>query len=233
MRTIVYYVPDVAFSTEEKERRLAIMTSHLPAGYHIVFRSPSTGPDFVETEDDLARAMEAVADDVRTIDQDEYLAFLVGEAMDIIVPLVRPLINVPLIAPGEETLRIAAMIGAPTSVVVMHELDKQLAEQFLQRVSVKPEIVSIRSLDTPFENILANLEQTRSALKQEASRAIHEDGAAAIFLGAMTLNTLGLGEELRRELGAIVYDPLRVGLRIAAEVAFSRAGESGVSHTSV
>ena len=72
---------------------------------------------------------------------------------------------------------------------------------------------------------MSDLEAGRSALMREASAAVHEDGAKALYLGCMTLTTLGLGEQLRQELGVPIFDPIRISLRMAVEVIESRLGK--------
>lgn len=227
MGTICYYVPDIGFDAAEKARRLKLMHSYVPLGYEIVFCSPPEGPAFVDFEDAVLQAREAVKKHFPTIGPDDCDVVLLGEALDAVLDVVYPLARVPVVAPGEETLRLAAKAGKATGVIVMNQLDYGLARRFIERTAIKPAVVSIRSMDVPLARLLANLNGAKEIAIRVARQAAEEDGAEAIFLGAMTLNTLGLGEELRRELGIPIYDPLRIGLRIAAEVAYSRAGDAG------
>lgn len=224
MAKIVYYVPDVGFSDDEKARRLSLMRPHVPAGYEIVFSSPPEGPEYVDSEKDFLQAHKAVQAHFPTIGPGDCDALLLGEALDAVIDIVRPLARVPLIAPGEEALRLAAAIGKPTSLVVMNQLDKGLAETFVENTVIKPSITSIRSMDIPMRQILAALDEVRKAVIKVARAAVTEDGAETIFLGAMTLNTLDLADQLRAELGVTVVDPLRIGLRVASEVAYSQRG---------
>jgi allantoin racemase len=226
MGTIVYYVPDVGFEAAEKTRRINLMQPHLPPGYRIRFMSPPDGPEFVDFDDDVLQAVESVQKHFPTIGPQDCDALLLGEALDAVLATIKPLARVPIVAPGEETLRLAAKVGKPTSLVVMNRLDKGLAQSFVDSVEVKPEIVSIRSMDIPLRDLVDDLEHAKNVLAQVARQAAQEDGAQAIFLGAMTLNTLGLNDVLRQELGMPVYDPLRVGLRIAGELAYQQVGEA-------
>jgi Asp/Glu/hydantoin racemase len=104
-------------------------------------------------------------------------------------------------------------------------MDRVLAQSFVDALEVKPEIVSIRSMDIPLRELVGDLESAKSTLTRTARQAVQEDAAEAIFLGAMTLNTLGLNNGLRKELGVPVYDPLRVGLRLAGELVFQQVGD--------
>jgi allantoin racemase len=225
MATIVYYVPDVGFEEAEKTRRIQQMRPHLPRGYQIVFMSPPDGPEFVDIDDDVLQAVESVKKHFPTIGPEDCDAVLLGEALDAVLAAVKPLARVPLVAPGEETLRLAAKVGKPTSIVVMNQMDRVLAQSFVDALEVKPEIVSIRSMDIPLRELVGDLESAKATLTRTARQAVQEDAAEAIFLGAMTLNTLGLNNGLRKELGVPVYDPLRVGLRLAGELVFQQVGD--------
>ena len=226
MGRICYYVPDVGFDAAEKERRLALMRPHLPPGYEITFTSPPDGPVFVDFDDDVLKAIEAVKKHFPTLGPEDFDALLLGEALDAVLGVVRPLARVPVVAPGEETMRLAAMVGKPTTLVVMNQLDKGLAQKFVDETAVKPEIVSIRSMDIPLRELIPDLARAKDVMVEIARAAVREDGAQAIFLGAMTLNTLGLNDWLRKELLLPVYDPLRVGLRVVGEVAYQQVGKA-------
>lgn len=224
MGKILYYTPDVGFSSEEIARRQLLMRPLVPGNYVIEFSSPPEGPKFVDSDDDVPQAIEAVKKHIPTIEPDQCDALLLGEALDVVLALVRPLARVPTVGPGEETLRLAATIGKPTSIIVMHQLDKRFAQTFIKETKVKPEIVSFRSIDIPLNELLNDLELAKTSLKKAARAAVEEDGAEAIYLGAMTLTTLGLTDFLRYELGVPVYDPLRIGLKAVSEVIYSQIG---------
>ncbi len=225
MGTICYYLPDVGFDRAEKERRTKLMQPHLPPGYRIVFSTPPDGPEFVDADDDVLKAKAAVRAHFPTIGPEHCDALLLGEALDSVLAIVRPLARVPVVAPGEETLRLAAKIGKPTTIIVMNRLDKGLAQTFVEQTQIKPEIASIKSMDVPLRELIGDLQMAKELLARVAREAVKQDGAQAILLGAMTLNTLGLSERLRSELAIPVYDPLRIGLKIVGEVAYQQVGE--------
>lgn len=225
MGTIYYYLPDVGFDAAEKERRIKLMQPHLPSGYSITFSTPPEGPEFVDFDDDVLKAEKAVKEHFPTIGPEDCDALMLGEALDAVLGIIRPLARVPVVAPGEEALRLAALVGKPTTIIVMNQLDKGLAQTFVDETEVKPEIASIKSMNVPLRELVGDLEMAKEVLVRVAREAANEDGAQAIFLGAMTLNTLGMSEQLRNELGIPVFDPLRVGLKIVGEVAYQQIGE--------
>jgi len=201
------------------------MAQYVPSDYRIDFAFPPEGPEFVDQEADLPVALEAVSRHIGTIDPDECDVLLIGEAMDVVVSKARSVARVPIVGPGEETLRVAALAARPVSVMVMNRLDAGLAEEFLGRATTKPDGVAIRSLDTPLGELVKDLDRARQALWDEATAAVENDGAEGLYLGAMTLTTLGVTDRLRRELGVAVYDPVRIGLKVAVEVVQSLVGD--------
>ncbi len=46
---------------------------------------------------------------------------------------------------------------------------------------------------------------------------MEEDGAAALYLGSMTLGTLGVAEELREALGVAVFNPWPISVAVAVQ----------------
>lgn len=229
MPTIMYYLATAGYDKAERDRRLAVMDPFIPDGYRVIFGKAPEGPEFLDRAADFDRAISAVAQHIGTITRDDCDAILSGGALDPGVPAARELAQVPIIAPGEASLFIAQITALPTSIVTVDEHAVTAAKQFVDQTVAKPEIASIRSMDTPVRTIVSDLERGREALVRQARAACEEDGAQAIYLGSMTLPTLGLTEDLRQELGVPVYDPLRISLAAAVEVIASREGNGHVS----
>lgn len=225
MRTIVYYLATAGYNEAERERRLAEMAPFVPDGYRIEFVSAPKGPEFLDRAVDFDTAISAVADHISTLSPDKYDAIIEGGALDPGLHDARRLARVPIIGPGEAGLFVAAIGGLRTSIVTVDEHAVAAARRFVDQTTTKPEIASIRSMNTPVRTIVSDLERGREALVREASAALREDGAEAIYLGSMTLPTLGLTKMLREELNVPVYDPLRIAIQTAVEVITSRLGE--------
>ena len=63
--------------------------------------------------------------------------------------------------------------------------------------------------------VVGDLEGGREAVRREARAAVEEDGAGTIMLGAMTLGTLGMAQELRDDLGVPVINPVEAAIHAA------------------
>ena len=62
-----------------------------------------------------------------------------------------------------------------------------------------------------------SIEGGRTRLVEQCRRAVSEDGAQALYLGSMTLGTLGVSERLQRELGVPVFNPWPIAMSVAVE----------------
>ena len=225
MRTIVYYLATAGYNEAERDRRLAEMAPFIPDGYQIAFVSAPKGPEFLDRAVDFEIAINAVAEHISTLGPEDCDAIIEGGALDPGLHEARQLARVPIIGPGEASLFVAAIAGLRTSIITVDEHAVAAAQRFVDQTATKPEIASIRSMATPVRTIVADLERGRESLVREARRALTEDGAEAIYLGSMTLPTLGLTKVLRDELQVPVYDPLRIAIQAAVEISTSRRGE--------
>jgi allantoin racemase len=225
VRTILYYAATAGYDEKEQERRLNLMEPFIPDGYRVKFLVERGGPEFLDRAEDFTKAINAVKSNIQSIGPEDGDALISGGALDPGVPTARNLARIPVIAPGEASLYIAFLSKLPTTIITVDDHAVSAARKFVEETRLKPAIVSIRNMNTPVRKIVSDLEAGRSALKREANAAIKEDGAMALYLGCMTLTTLGLGEQLRQELDIPIFDPMRISLRMAVEVIESRLGQ--------
>ncbi|MCC7104046.1 MAG: hypothetical protein IT307_02805 [Chloroflexi bacterium] len=221
MKSIVYVLPMSGLSPEERARRTSVMRRFLPDGFDVEIAAIGGGPLWLDSSADFGSATARAIEQVGAFDPATVGAILIGGALDPGLADARRQARVPVVGPMEATFMLAAAVGKPLSVVTVDEHAVEAARTGVRQTSIKPEVLSIRSMDTPVRTLEGNLDAARSALRRECQQAIQKDGAQAIYLGAMTLPTLGLTEALREELQVPVYDPLRIGLQVAAGIARS------------
>jgi allantoin racemase len=224
VRTLLYYLATSGYDPAEQARRLAVMAPFVPEGYQLAFASASGGPDFLDHPADFAAASRAARDSAETLGPEQGEAIILGGALDPGLAELRARARLPVIGPGEAALFVAALYDRPLAIIVQDDAALEAGHRLVEQTRVKPPVVAVRPLGVPVRALVADLERGRQALRQVAQAALEEDGAAAIYLGSMTLPTLGLTETLRAQLGVPVFDPLRIAIRVAAETAASRAG---------
>lgn len=218
VKTIVYVVPMSGLSPEERERRAAVMRGFLPDGFRIELAGLGGGPTWLDSSADFGTATARAIEQIDAFDPASVGAIVIGGALDPGLHAARRQARVPVVGPMEATFLLAAAVGKPLSIVTVDEHAVEAARTGVAQTVVKPEVVSIRSMDTPVRTVEGDLEAARAALRRECQAAIREDAAQAIYLGSLTLPTLGLTEALREELRVPVYDPLRIGLQAAVEI---------------
>lgn len=220
MKRIVYLTPTGGYSAAEQSRREALLRQYLPADCTLEMDTLPRAPEFFDRPDDfddmVRKAGEAIAAYGEGV-----AAVIAGGAIDPGLPDIRARAHVPVVGAGEASLFVAAILRRPLSVVTTDAGGVAVAREFVRRTATKPEVVSVRSMDVPVRQIMADPDAGKAALRREARLAVQHDGAGAVYLGAMTLGTLGLDEDLRRELEVPVLNPLPIA--VAAAVAVARA----------
>ena len=213
-RTIGYATATSGYKDGEQARRVAILESLLPPGVEI---EPIAlpGPEFLDRAEDFDTAIAAATEWAENVPADKYDVIISAGALDPGLPTLRRLAPMPVIGPGEASLFIGHALGKPLSIVTVDEHAVAKSHGFVEQTTTKPEIASIRSIDFPVRRIVSDLEGGRDAVRRTARDAVESDGARAIMLGAMTLGTLGLDDELRETLGVPVINPVRAAIQAA------------------
>ncbi len=224
MRTLLYYLATSGYDQAEQERRLAVMAPFVPPGYRLAFATAAGGPEFLDQAADFAVASRAARDSVEALGPEQGEAIILGGALDLGLAELRERASLPVIGPGEAALFVAALYGRPLAIIVQDEAAVEAGRRLVEQTLLKPPVVAVRPLGVSVRALVADLERGRQALREVARAALDADGAAALYLGSMTLPTLGLTEDLRAQLGVPVFDPLRIAIRVAVEAVASRAG---------
>lgn len=213
-RTIGYATATSGYRHGEQERRVAILESLLPPGVEIhAVQLP--GPAFLDRAEDFDTAIAAAKEWVAGMPAGAYDVLISAGALDPGLPALRKIAPMPVIGPGEASLFVGHALGRPLSIVTVDEHAVAKSQGFIEQTATKPEIVSVRSIDFPVRRIVSDMDGGRDALRRAAMEAVDADGAEAIMLGAMTLGTLGLDDELRQSLGVPVINPVLTAIQAA------------------
>jgi allantoin racemase len=220
--TIVYWTPPSGYSLEERERREAIVRRYVPDDFTLTTVAMRDAPPFLEKREDYEQAVKIATRELAALDLTGVDALVLAGAIDPALAQLRALASVPVIGPGEAAMYLGSILRKPLSIVTVDGPAAQQAEHFLAVTAVKPTIASIRHIDTPIRVIVGNIDAAVEAVRRECRAAVEHDGAGTLYLGAMTLATLGISEQLRREIGVPVLDPARVAIRTAVECVRAR-----------
>jgi allantoin racemase len=117
---------------------------------------------------------------------------------------------------------LAAINGRPLSIVTVDEHAVPVSHAMLSRLVIKPPIASVRHIGVPVRQLVQDRSAGVAAVEREARRAVEEDRAEAIYLGSMTLGTLGVDDMLRQKLGVAVFNPMRIATNAAVQLLIAR-----------
>jgi allantoin racemase len=217
MRRIGYYAPISGFSEAELARRRAIIARFVPSDVEVELVASAGAPTFIDQRADFGSAVSAASSFLASVDPTKYDVLISAGAIDPGLDKLRAASPLPLIGPGEAAMYVASIIGARLSIVTLDEWAVEVARTLIETLEVKPPIASIRGIDMPARQIVDDLEAARAATMREARNAVRDDGAAAIYLGAMTLGTLDVDVPLRRELVVPVLNPVQIAFGTAVQ----------------
>lgn len=221
MTTLYFYVLTTGFPPGEEERRLRYIRPHLPPDVDVKVVINSGGPEFLDRARDFGTAKESMYRDFAEFDPTAVDAVVVSGALDPGLPELRSKARVPVIGPGEASLFVASVIGEPLTIITVDEHAVEATHQLLRQVPAKPEIVSIRSTETPVRAVMDDMPAARAALLEQCQRAVQEDGAGAIYLGCMIYSMIDVMDDVRSSVNVPVIDPLAISLSAALSCAES------------
>jgi Asp/Glu/hydantoin racemase len=224
MSKIAVAVPISGLGADELSRRAQLVRAHLPPDIEAEIVTSPAAPKFLDAQQHFGDAVDAAVEFFANIDPGEFALVVSAGALDPGLARARVACPVPVIGPGEASLYLASIFGRPLSVVTVDEFAVVATHEWLAEVAVKPPIASVRSMDLPVRVMVQDLERGRETLVRQCELAVSEDGAEALYLGSMTLGTLGVADGLRRSLGVPVFDPMRIAMSAAAQCVYAIRG---------
>lgn len=220
MPTIVF-LSSVRYSPQEATRRLEVLRTLVRPGFTIDYVGAPGGPAVLEQPAEFEQARTAGIAAVKEMRPDSCGAVIWGGAYDPYLPDIRAVARLPIIGPGEASLFVARLVGSRLAVLTS-QTGAAGVRGLVARVQARPETVLTRPMNTTVRKILADMTEARRVIRDAAAAAVREDRADVLMLGSMTQGTLGIAEELRRELNIPVLDPLVIAVQAAEQVAGAR-----------
>jgi allantoin racemase len=211
------------FTDEERAFRAGLYSRFLP-GVEVRVEGIPDAPAFFDEGKHFGQALSAAERYFSTLEADRFDVIVWAGAIDPGLAELRALSPVPVVGPGEASMSLAAVNARPLSIVTVDEHAVPVSNAMLERVPAKPPIASVRHIGVPVRTLVNDRPRGVEAMLVEARLAVEEDGAQAIYLGSMTLGTLGVDDELRSQLGVAVFNPLRIAATTAMQLVTARTG---------
>lgn len=220
-RSIALVGATSGYSDSEREQRRALLQDLLPPGCTAHVDTIAAGPEFFDRAHHFADAAEAAIDYFRRLPANSWDVVIWAGAIDPGLHDIRAVARIPVVGPGESAMFLAALLHAPLSIVTVDEHAVAKTYEMLEVVLTKPPVASVRSMGMPVRAIVQDRDRARDALRREVEAAVRDDGAGSVYLGAMTLATLGVEEELRTSARVPVLSPFEVAAAAAARLALA------------
>lgn len=183
--------------TKEEAKKYASSTTEVDVEC-IEYGTPSIESAYdeaVNAQDILRVAQEA--------ENDGFEGIFVDCMGDPALDAMREKLSIPVVGPARASMMYAAELAHSFSIVTVLENVVPLEENLAKLLGVREKLASVRYVSIPVLG-LEDREKLVEALKEEALKAVEEDGAHAIVLGCTGM--LGVSEELYSFLKEEGYD---------------------------
>ncbi len=213
----ILYVRPVADSREAREMEAILRRA---ARKDTVVSVTSLPPDRPRHLEYHAYEAIAVADIVRIVraSRDHHDAVVLGGFYDMGLRAAREISGSAIVtAPCESSTAIARALGQRFSILVGRRKWIPKMTDLVRGYGHGNAMASMRAIGLGVEAIRAEPELAHARLRDEARRAIEDDGAEVVILGCTA--KYGFHEELTRELGAPVIDSMIAALKYAEMLA--------------
>lgn len=150
-----------------------------------------------------------------------YDAFIIGCASDMALKECRALTSIPVVAPTEASALLASTMGDRFSVIDLQTFTRPVIEGAIRNAGVLSKLASIRSPEGLDAAKAAKMtaggqqDQLVELLKAEMVKAVHQDGAEAIFVSCIVTSALVSMKGVWEIEGVPVIDILAASLIMA------------------
>lgn len=175
------------------------------------------GPKVIQCAYDVARAAMSTVREAEKAEKDGYNGVVIYCFDDPAVGAVKEKLNIPVVGLNEAAVHIASLLGVKFTVITTASqgYSGRDIEDLLRLYGFKDKCVSVRSLGIPILELQAEKDRQRKMLREEAKKAVEEDGADTIVLGCGAI--LGLPDNFF-ELGIPVVIPGVAALKICEDL---------------
>ena len=188
------------------------------------------GPDNLEYHYYEHLVMDDVLALIKRAERDGYHAAVVSCFYDPGLREGRELVRIPVTAPAEASMHVAATLGHKFSIIVGRRKWVPKMEDNVRMYGLEKKLASFRILDFTVNRMRREREELERAITRESKSAIKEDGAEVIILGCTV--EAGFSRRLMQRLKVPVVDPVIVSFKYA-ELLADLYSKLGLSHSKI
>jgi allantoin racemase len=161
---------------------------------------------------------------VQEAERDGYDAVVTGCFGDPGIDAARELVQLPVVAPGESSMLVAAMLGYSFSIVTPLESVVRPLQKLAQVVGVSSKLASVRVLGVSVMIVREDTEKVLAQAIKAAGKCVEEDNADVVVMGCGSMSFYA--DDIADTVGVPVINPLLTSLK-AAEALVG----AGLSHS--
>jgi allantoin racemase len=184
------------------------------------------GPETLESYYDESMAAPYIFEAVRQAQTEGYDAIVLAAFCDPAIEAVREISTIPIYTLEETSFSVALLLGNKFGILTEKKHKESVKRQHVRKYGLESRFASVRALNMSVAEITSDPEKVKQVGKEIMRRMIHEDGAEVIVLGCASMT--GYSDELERDLGVPILDPIIVTYKVAEALA-----EAGVRHSKV
>jgi allantoin racemase len=187
---------------------------------------PDHGPITIESSYDEAFAIAPTIDLVKQASKKDYDAIILACFCEIGVEAAREISPVLVLGLEEATISTALLLGEKFGIMTEKRHRVAMKVRHIRRYGLLERLAAVRPLELSVAELAADPEGTKTAGLELARRMVDKDGAEVIIMGCAAM--AGYSDDLERELGVPVLDPLKVSLKVTESLV-----DLGLTHSRV
>jgi len=216
---ILYIMPGVIrrgpHGPAEIERRRSILQGWAMPGCKVTVVDLDEGPFSIESSVEEHLVVPSVLRRVEEAQRDGHDAVIVGCYCGPGMEAYRELVRIPVLAPGECSMLVAASLGHRFAVVAALDSRSHSVERVAAAVGVASKLAGVRAAEIPVLDLACDPEFTFQHMVDASRIALSQDRADTIVLGCLSMAFLGVSDRLQAQLGVPVVNPALVTLKFA------------------
>ena len=175
------------------------------------------GPEALESYHDETLAYPYVLEKVEKANAEGFSAVVLAAFCDPGIEALRERSAIPIYGTEETTLSIALLLGNKFSILTEKKHKESVKRQHVRKLGLEQRFAGVRALNMGVVEIAEKGELVLKRGIELGKKMIAEDGAEVIVMGCASM--AGYQEELEKQLGVPILDPVTITYKVAEGLA--------------
>jgi len=184
------------------------------------------GPEALESYHDETLAYPYILEKVEKANAEGFSAIVLAAFCDPGIEALRERSAIPIYGTEETTLSIALLLGNKFSILTEKKHKESVKRQHVRKLGLEQRFAGVRALNMGVVEIAEKGELVLKRGIELGKKMIEEDGAEVIVMGCASM--AGYQEELGKELGVPILEPVTITYKVAEGLADIRTMHSKI-----